>query len=976
MEPTLDVTPEPSQEPSLQPTIEPTLEISETREPTLESGLTIEPTLEITETLEPTLEPTAFLTFEPSAEPSTEPSPEPSVEPTPELSSEPTMEDTSIPSAEPSKEPTSDPTFEATSEPTAEPMLEVTEIETRSPTLIPLSVPSMRPISPTFYPSTEDRDSPSSLPSQSPHPPTVEPTQGVDKEDRCFRIVAYDSFGDGWDSAKLFLFDSMDRYTSYAPNTTENHIAIQYCFPIVPMESDFVVATVIGYQSHFPWEIQWQVLLPSGATYRGAYDTYMTFVFNYNYNNATNLNDPKITLLQANNLVDDFGGNCTKEYMHQCSLGADGDFLYDDEVEEDSGSNDGSSARNGTVKASRPKVSGKVNVGGDSQAGSEALKKALGDAQAKRTARPTVQRTSRPSRAPIKPTNSPKRSGHGSPPPPKTDPKPPPKAPPKVAPKAAPKQPLSPTREYRDRSTPSTWGTLGINGMNDDSNATAKNAIKDRSSFTKPEDWGELDWADVGKTAPSAPSQSTGTRVAGTKAPTRSIKGDEWGELEWDIGPKGASKSNSEPTMEPTSAAKSSISSSASTSKASKLSGAGSGSYEIKSKLVPSVSSGDENVTGSDKKSSSSKDEATVDSSVMVRLYADDSSWFDVDGLTVMYTVSDVNGTMRFDWGTLCPGGILANGGARSDENCVAQLEDGPYIMRVTGAMVPNSENIRWEFCGSSGGAMTEVLFMMTNGVCRMLRVRPAETVACLGDQKYENDEIIIRANVVYGSSYTHNDYYGTSRFNSKLIRSDDDKTRFLSEEDVTEAVNAEREVMIGVMSEELQNTISFKHSLHESVSVASWEVKHNEDGFGSMEAESSEDLTRHIGFHIKLNPHMFGVDASSTSELKSFGVSLKDHISKTMKTGLFLAHMKSEAVKSQSASLRAVNFVKLTSLEVSHNVRVNEEVSLLASVVVIIGGVTVVGVLSLLFFRLVKSRTETSYTKLPLDSQDNSVFL
>jgi hypothetical protein len=87
-----------------------------------------------------------------------------------------------------------------------------------------------------------------------------------------------DQFGDGWDTAKLYLYDSYGHYNSYAPNCTVNKRYIEYCFSMNATDGDHLTAAVFGFRPSNPWEVYWQAYLPStGKLYTGGYNTYMTF---------------------------------------------------------------------------------------------------------------------------------------------------------------------------------------------------------------------------------------------------------------------------------------------------------------------------------------------------------------------------------------------------------------------------------------------------------------------------------------------------------------------------------------------------------------------------------------------------------------------------------------------------------------------------------------------------------------------------
>jgi hypothetical protein len=115
-----------------------------------------------------------------------------------------------------------------------------------------------------------------------------------------------DQFGDGWDTAKLYLYDSYGHYNSYAPNCTINKKYIEYCFSSNATDGDQLTAAVFGFRPSNPWEVYWQVYLPStGKVYTGGYNTYMTFTV-HEKSQLHSCNNVDLTFsnnLQSNNMT-------------------------------------------------------------------------------------------------------------------------------------------------------------------------------------------------------------------------------------------------------------------------------------------------------------------------------------------------------------------------------------------------------------------------------------------------------------------------------------------------------------------------------------------------------------------------------------------------------------------------------------------------------------------------------------------------
>ena len=70
------------------------------------------------------------------------------------------------------------------------------------------------------------------------------------------RFYAADTFGDGWDGAKLHIYDTRTYYDKVAPDCHNNPIVVQYCFdPSISKDGDVVSATVFGIDPDYVWEV-------------------------------------------------------------------------------------------------------------------------------------------------------------------------------------------------------------------------------------------------------------------------------------------------------------------------------------------------------------------------------------------------------------------------------------------------------------------------------------------------------------------------------------------------------------------------------------------------------------------------------------------------------------------------------------------------------------------------------------------------
>ena len=94
------------------------------------------------------------------------------------------------------------------------------------------------------------------------------------------------------------------------------------------------------------------------------------------------------------------------------------------------------------------------------------------------------------------------------------------------------------------------------------------------------------------------------------------------------------------------------------------------------------------------------------------RLYGYNSSWYSPDGYGTTYEITNLNGSVVYYVGTLCPTD-------KAGASCDIQLPVGTYMWRVYGALDRYSSEVRWEFCGTGGGAQSTLVFSVdSTGRC------------------------------------------------------------------------------------------------------------------------------------------------------------------------------------------------------------------------------------------------------------------
>lgn len=253
------------------------------------------------ETSSPTIVPSTSPSKSPIA-PTTRPSRSPTYSP----SVSPTFEPSVSPTFSPSRSPTFQPTFEPsisptrpTAEPTYFPTLAagLTYPPSRSPSFSPSSKPTFKPsskpsISPTSKPSIIPSSSPTSKPSTKPSEiptfkPTFQPstsTPTIECKKTCLDVSLVDLYGDGWDTAELYISDGPGNVVRYFPTCTKNSQCIELCPDDNGGDVLYRMELSNPNKSYIPknnWEIVWNVTIANStqSSYQGGYGTKMSWSY-------------------------------------------------------------------------------------------------------------------------------------------------------------------------------------------------------------------------------------------------------------------------------------------------------------------------------------------------------------------------------------------------------------------------------------------------------------------------------------------------------------------------------------------------------------------------------------------------------------------------------------------------------------------------------------------------------------------------
>jgi hypothetical protein len=110
-------------------------------------------------------------------------------------------------------------------------------------------------------------------------------------------------------------------------------------------------------------------------------------------------------------------------------------------------------------------------------------------------------------------------------------------------------------------------------------------------------------------------------------------------------------------------------------------------------------------------------------------LYGYHNTWYDSDGNSTFYEITNANDTVQYYMGQLCS----CNGGGLP---CNINLPAGEYMWHVSGGNEDSTDWIAWEYCGLIGSIDESFLFTVSeNGTCTPLVDQNITTMSYLATE-------------------------------------------------------------------------------------------------------------------------------------------------------------------------------------------------------------------------------------------------
>lgn len=181
-----------------------------------------------------------------------------------------------------------------------------------APTLTPTQIPTARPTpTPSIFlrNSWRDNNSMYSGSGSGDSRSITNPYQAMydltaKQGDPCVVFTVADTFGDGWGSAKLHIFDTHGVHDIVQPTLqSSGPEEMEYCFTSTSVSGDTLGAAVMGLSaSYHTSEVYWTAKnMLTGDVYTGTYMTYVTFQYNVR-SNSDGSKTQSITLFAAESL--------------------------------------------------------------------------------------------------------------------------------------------------------------------------------------------------------------------------------------------------------------------------------------------------------------------------------------------------------------------------------------------------------------------------------------------------------------------------------------------------------------------------------------------------------------------------------------------------------------------------------------------------------------------------------------------------
>lgn len=304
-----------------------------------------------------------------------------------------------------------------------------------------------------------------------------------------------------------------------------------------------------------------------------------------------------------------------------------------------------------------------------------------------------------------------------------------------------------------------------------------------------------------------------------------------------------------------------------------------------------------------------------------VQMEGYNSSWFETNGVGAKYAIAlEIDQMDMLYVGTLC--------GGDPGDKCL-DLAPQCYVYQVDGMFDSHAEDVEWEFCGKKGGYSSQLPFCIdAKGDCVPGEVVKWDKICVVVNQHGGDLFATLSGSVLLGGTYRSS----------------------LSSEDEA--------VIRSAVSEELSNA-----AIHgDAGDTFQLDVSFTEPGESAHRRLDKSSNEVHITFQAKVSVSRFGGYAK-------IGAHMKSYLSRSMSSGLFTAKVVREAYTRDAQNLKAVNFARLVELSVVHESEVNEEMSSIASTVLVVG-LIVGSAFGYLAFNNILKKSKHVHTLLPVNEE------
>jgi hypothetical protein len=328
------------------------------------------------------------------------------------------------------------------------------------------------------------------------------------------------------------------------------------------------------------------------------------------------------------------------------------------------------------------------------------------------------------------------------------------------------------------------------------------------------------------------------------------------------------------------------------------------------------------------------------------------SSWCNDDRFGSDFHISDVGGDNLYYSATL-------TSGSKSETPCdLSRIPYGTFLMRVTGALNPYSNQVSYAFCGVRGIASTQVKFQVDcDGECNPLEYLTRSDVC-----EYENGAV---TQTLETTVTLHGSINIEGISHSALTTDELEIIRTTLEDEFNEAKMASTDV-------------------RSTVEIESWSPVIIGDTSSTpvrmLESGSKENAAMHqVNFKLKLIAEHFNVDGSIDKEIQGLAADLTAYVHHSMKSGIFVSKLRGRALNLETSSLANIKEIKLHELQVvSVSRAIMDEVvsktNIVMSLVILFSGVS--GLLLLGYYTR-QRRSEDSVLSMVVlpDSIDHSII-